>query len=483
MSTPAAASPASASPDAPFDVVVIGSGPGGYVAAIKAGQLGLRTAIVEKDTRFGGTCLLRGCIPTKALLESAETIDRAHEAAEFGIAIEGKVSVNMEGVHRRKDKVVQQNAGGVAFLLKKNKVQTFAGHGRLAGGGQITVTSGKDATVQTLTAKHIILATGSAPRVLPHLPVDGKRVLTSDELLELKEIPAHLLVLGAGAVGVEFASVFQSFGSKVTIVELMDRLVPVEDDEVSAEFEKVYKRRGIAVHTSTKVVGLETTADGVKATLEDAKGAQSTLAASHVLVAVGRRPVTEDCGLDKTNIQLDRGFIRVNGHQQTTEPGVYAIGDIVAGKPQLAHAASNEGILAVEHIAGLNPPAIDWTQCPGGTYSNPEIGSIGLTEREAKKRGYTVKTGKFPFQAIGKAKILNNTAGFVKIVADAGCHDQILGVHIIGPRATDLIAEAGPLLKNEFTVEELARIIHAHPTLAEAVVEAAHATLGHAIHI
>jgi dihydrolipoamide dehydrogenase len=298
MSTPAAAAPAD--PNAPFDVIVIGSGPGGYVAAIKAGQLGLRTAIVEKDTRFGGTCLLRGCIPTKALLESAETMDRAHEAAEFGIAIEGKVSVNMEGVHRRKDKIVQQNAGGVAFLLKKNKVQTFAGHGRLAGGGKLTVTKG--ATVQTLTAKHIILATGSAPRVLPHLPVDGKRVLTSDELLELKEIPAHLLVLGAGAVGVEFASVFQSFGSKVTIVELMDRLVPVEDDEVSAEFEKVYKRRGIAVHTSTKVVGLETTADGVKATLEDAKGAQSTLAASHVLVAVGRRPVTEDCGLDKTNI-------------------------------------------------------------------------------------------------------------------------------------------------------------------------------------
>ena len=482
MSTPTPA-PTAAAPgtDSPFDVIVIGSGPGGYVAAIRAGQLGLRTALVEKDTRFGGTCLLRGCIPTKALLESAETIDRAHEAAEFGIAIEGKVSVNVPGVHKRKDKIVQQNAGGVAFLLKKNKVQTFAGHGRLIGGGKLTVT--RDGAVETLTAKHIILATGSAPRVLPHLPVDGKRVLTSDELLELKEIPTHLLVLGAGAVGVEFASVFKSFGSNVTIVELMDRLVPVEDDEVSAEFEKIYKRRGIAIHTSTKVVALETTADGVKATLENAKGEKSTLAASHVLVAVGRRPVTEDCGLDRTNVQPDRGYLHVDGHQRTTEPGLYAIGDIVAGKPQLAHAASNEGIVAVEHLAGLNPAALDWTQCPGGTYSNPEIGSIGLTEREARKRGYSVKTGRFPFQAIAKAKILNNAVGFVKIVADAGCHDQILGVHIIGPRATDLIAEAGPLLKNEFTVSELARIIHAHPTLSEAVVEAAHATLGHAIHL
>lgn len=466
-----------------FDVVVIGSGPGGYVAAIRAGQLGLKTAVVEKDTRFGGTCLLRGCIPTKALLESAETIDRAHEAHEFGITIEGQVRVDMAGVHKRKDKVVQQNAGGVAFLLKKNKVQTFAGHGRLAGPGKLTVTSDKG--VQELGAKNVILATGSAPRLLPPAvaKVDGKRIMTSDELLELKEMPRHLLVLGAGAVGVEFASVFKSFGSEVTIVELMERLVPVEDDEVGAEFEKVFKRRGITVHTSTKLVSAEVAGDDVKAVIETAKGEKLSVTASHMLVAVGRRPVTEDCGLDTVGLETDRGFLKVDGLQRTGKPGLYAIGDIVAGKPQLAHAASNEGIVAVEHIAGLDPQPLDWTQCPGCTYSFPEVGSIGLTEREAKKRGYQVKTGKFPFQAIGKAKILNNTAGFVKIVADAGCHDQILGVHIIGPRATDLISEAGPLLKNEFTVEELARIIHAHPTLAEAVVEAAHATLGHAIHI
>ena len=465
-----------------FDVVVIGSGPGGYVAAIKAGQLGLKTALVERDTRFGGTCLLRGCIPTKALLESAEIIDHAREAHEFGIKIEGTPSVDLTGVHKRKDKVVAQNAGGVAFLLKKNKVQTFAGHGRIAGPGAVTVT-GADGAVKHLTTRNVILATGSAPRILPHLPVDGLRVLTSDELLELREMPRHLLVLGAGGVGVEFASVYASFGCKVTVVELMDRLVPVEDDEVSAEFEKIFRRRGIEVLTSTKLAAVEVSADGVTARLEREGKEPFSLTASHLLVAVGRRPVTEDCGLDTTNIVADRGFIAVDGFQRTTQAGVYAIGDIVAGKPQLAHAASNEAIVAVEHLAGLDPPPILWDQCPGCTYSQPEIGSVGLTEREARRRGYKVKTGKFPFSAIGKAKIMNNTAGFVKFVVDEACHDQILGVHIIGPRATDLIAEAGPLLRNEFTLEELARTIHAHPTLSEAVVEAAHATLGQAIHL
>jgi dihydrolipoamide dehydrogenase len=367
---PPSAASSTATAQAAFDVVVIGSGPGGYVAAIRAGQLGLRTAIVEKDTRFGGTCLLRGCIPTKALLESAETIDRAHEAAEFGISISGAVSVDMAGVHKRKDKVVQQNAGGVAFLLKKNKVQTFAGHGRIAGAGAVTVTNATG-EVTRLETKNVVLATGSAPRRLPNIAVDGRRVLTSDELLELKEIPSHLLVLGAGAVGVEFASVFKSFGAQVTVVELMERLVPVEDDEVGAEFEKVFRRRGIGVHTGTKVVSVEVTDDAVRAVLENAKGEKSQITASHLLVAVGRRPVTEDCGLDTTNIELDRGFIHVDGLQRTSQPGVYAIGDIVAGKPQLAHAASAEGILAMEHIAGLNPTPIDWTQCPGATYSHP----------------------------------------------------------------------------------------------------------------
>jgi dihydrolipoamide dehydrogenase len=425
--------------------------------------------------------LLRGCIPTKSLLESAEVFEHALHAREFGIEIGGEPRVDLGGVHRRKAKVVQQNAGGVTFLLKKNKVDLVQGHGSLAGQGRVKVVGSKGE--QVLETRHVILAMGSVPRRLPNIEIDGKRVLTSDELLELDEMPRHLLVLGAGAVGVEFASVYRSFGCEVTLVELANRLVPVEDDEVSAEFERVYRKRGINVHTGTNVTGVEVLENGVRASLAGPKGELPPVNASHMLVAVGRRPVTEGCGLEGTRVELERGFIRVDGLQRTGEPGVYAIGDIVLGKPQLAHAASNEGIVAVEHLAGLNPPVIDWLQCPGATYSSPEIGSLGLTEREARKRGFDVKVGKFPFSAIGKARILNQTDGFVKIVADAGCHDQILGVHIIGPRATDLIAEAGPLLKNEFTLEELARTIHAHPTLSEAVVEAAHATLGHAIHI
>lgn len=465
--------------DSAFDVVIIGSGPGGYVAAIRAAQLGLKTAVVEKDERFGGTCALRGCIPTKALLESAELFDHAKEAEEFGILL-GEPKVDIEKVMRRKEKVVTQNVGGVAYLFKKNKITTFAGHGRIEGKGKVSV-EGADGKKQTITGKHVLLATGSVPRTLPFVKVDGERVLTSDEILELKEIPKHLLVLGSGAVGVEFASVYRSFGSEVTVIELLDRMVPNEDHEVSKEFEKVFKRRGITCHTQTKCTAVEVTKTGVTATIEK-DGKSSKIAASHLLVAVGRAPVTSDVGLEKTKAKVDRGFVFVNRYMQTDEPGLYAIGDLLANTPQLAHTASAEGITAVEHMAGMDPPAIDYTQNPGATYSNPEIGSLGLTEQMAKDQGYDVKAGKFPFSAIGKARILGNTNGFVKIVAEKK-YDQILGVHIIGPRATDLIAEAGPLLKLECTVEELINTIHAHPTLAEAMHEAAHATAGHAIHL
>lgn len=462
-----------------YDVVIIGSGPGGYVAAIRAGQLGLKTAIVELDDRFGGTCLLRGCIPTKSMLESAEIADKARKAAEFGVDV-GDVSVDLPRVLARKEKVVQQNAGGVAFLLKKNKVETHHGFGRLAGQGQVGVRAA-DGSETMLDARNVVLATGSAPRHLPGVEIGGP-VLTSDELLDLADMPSHLVVLGAGAVGVEFASVFRSFGCEVTIVELLDRLVPVEDEDVSKEFEKVFSRRGIKVHTGTRLAGVELVEGGVRARLEkEGKPAQS-VTGSHLLVAIGRRPVTENIGLEDTKVQVERGFVHVDAFQRTAEPGVYAIGDIVAGTAQLAHLASAEGIVAVEHIAGLNPPPIDHGQVPGCTYSQPEVGSLGMTERAAREAGYDVKVGSFPFTAIGKAKIIGSTAGFVKIVADEK-YDEILGVHIIGPHATDLIAEAGPLLKLECTVEELARIIHAHPTLSEAVVEAAHATLGHAIHM
>ncbi|MBV69754.1 MAG: dihydrolipoyl dehydrogenase [Myxococcales bacterium] len=462
-----------------YDVVVIGSGPGGYVAAIRAGQLGLNTAIVEKDDRFGGTCLLRGCIPTKSMLESASLADHARHADDFGVNV-GDVSIDIGKVLKRKDRVIKANAGGVAFLLKKNKVTTYRGFGALKGAGKVTVTA--DDGVTELSAKHIILATGSAVRHFPGFDVDGERILTSDELLELAEIPKHLLVLGAGAVGVEFASVYRSFGADVTIVELQDRLVPLEDEEVSAEFAKAFKRRGIKVKAGTKCLGLELDGQKVKASFEEPGGKQTNVRVSHCLVAIGRRPVTEGLGLDKTKIKSDRGFLKTDEYGLTDEPGIYAIGDIVAGTPQLAHSASHEAIVAVEHLAGLKPQAINYTHCPNCTYSNPEVGSVGLTETQAKEQGYTLKVGKFPFTAVGKAKVINDTTGFVKIVADEK-YDEILGVHIIGPHATELIAEAVPLLRLECTVEELARSIHAHPTLAEAIGEAAHATLGHAIHM
>lgn len=462
-----------------YDVVVIGTGPGGYVAAIRAAQLGLKTAVIEKDKDFGGTCLLRGCIPTKSMLHSASIADHARHASDFGVVL-GEVKIDLANVQKRKDKVVRQNAGGVAFLLKKNKIETIRGFGRLLGGGRIAVEEAGKTT--EVSARHIILATGSDPRSIPGFEVDEERIMSSNGMLELTTMPSHLLVLGAGAVGVEFASVFRSFGCKVTLVELMDRPVPLEDQEVSAEFSKIFQRRGVDVHTSTRCTELTRDGDKVRAVIE-AEGKKSTrLTASHCLVAIGRRPLTDKIGLEKTSIQTERGFVVTNGFMQTAEPGVYAIGDIVANSPQLAHAASAEGILAVEHIAGLDVTPINYRHVPNCTYSNPEVGSMGLTEAAAKEAGYDLQMGQFPFSAVGKAKVINDTNGFVKIVADAK-YGEILGIHIIGPHATDLIAEVGPLLKLECTVEELANTIHAHPTLSEAIVEAAHATLGHAIHM
>lgn len=467
-----------------YDLVVIGAGPGGYVSAIRASQLGLKVAIVEKDSRLGGTCLLRGCIPTKSMLESAEIADHAKHASEFGISV-GEVKIDLPAVLKRKEKVVSQNAGGVQFLMKKNKVDTHYGFGSLVGTTPDGLRKVKVSTADgdtTLHTKFVLLATGSVPRQIPGFAVDGVSILTSDEMLELSTMPKHLLVLGAGAVGVEFASVFRSFGCEVTVVELADRLVPVEDEEVSKEFAKIYRKRGIKVHTSTKLASVQKTDGGVIARLEPDGGKAIDVRASHLLVAVGRAPVTDGLGLEKTRVKVERGFVHVNEFNQTDESNVYAIGDILAGKPLLAHAASAEGILAVEHMAGQNPQPIDYNQVPGCTYSSPEIGSLGLTEAKARAAGYEVKVGKFPFSAVGKAKVINQTEGFVKIVAEAQ-YNQILGVHIIGPRATDLIAEAGPLLKLECTVDELVNTIHAHPTLAESMHEAAHATLGHAIHM
>jgi dihydrolipoamide dehydrogenase len=468
-----------------YDVVVIGSGPGGYVAAIRAGQLGLKTAIVEREEteRLGGTCLLRGCIPTKAMLHTADLVDEARHAEDFGVLL-GEATVDMKKMDAYRAKVVKKNAGGVKYLMKKNKVDVHHGHGRIAGPNEISV-EGSDGKTTTLKTKYCVLATGSACLHLPFIEMDHERVIDSDDLLSMTEIPEHLVVIGAGAVGSEFASVFLRYGSEVTLVEMLDRLLPIEDHEVSAEIEKCFKSQGMNVMTSSKVTDVKSDKNGVEIVVESSKGGKSeskTIKASHLLVATGRRAVTDDCGIDKTKIELaERGFVPVNEFMKTSEDWVYAIGDIV-DTPALAHVASHEAILAVDHLAGQPAHPLNYDHVPNCTYCSPEVASVGLTEEKAKERGYDVKVGKFPFSAIGKASILGQTQGFVKIVSEAK-YDELLGLHIIGPKATELITEGTVAMELESTVAELVHAIHPHPTLAEAVGEAAHAVLGETIHI
>jgi len=462
-----------------FDVVVIGSGPGGYVCAIRAAQLGLRTALVEKDKRLGGTCLHRGCIPTKALLWTAELYSHIQHAATFGIDLKNP-SINWAQAHVHKQKVVDKGANGIDMLMKKNKITVVKGHGRLAGKGKVEVTL-TEGGKQVLETKNVVLAMGSVPKSLPNVAVDHKRVLNSDSVLELKEIPKSIIVLGAGAVGCEFASVFAHVGSKTTIVEYMPNLLPIEDVDASKELERFFRRREIDVMTGTKVEKVETNAKGVRVTVT-AGGETKVLEAEILLSAVGRAPVTEDFGRATTNLQLEKnGTIKVDQFQRTTEAGIYAIGDITP-YPMLAHVASAQGVLAVEHIAGKNPPALNYDRVPSATYCYPEVASVGLTEKKAIERGYEVKVGKFPFTAIHKATISDESFGMVKVVSDKK-YDEVLGVHLVGPHATELLAEACVALKLETTTEELARTMHAHPTLSEIMKEAAEATLGHAIHI
>jgi len=463
-----------------FDVTIIGSGPGGYVAAIRAAQLGLKVAIIEKDKRLGGTCTLRGCIPTKQLLMSAHVYEQMQHAADFGVEATG-IQLAFANVQKRKERVVMKNSKGIEYLMKKNKITTFNGTGKLSLPGKIEVTLG-DGKKETVNTKNIIIATGSVVRPIPGFETDGERVVNSDHILELKEVPKSLIVMGAGAVGVEFASVYSRFGAETTIVELLPRLVPLEDEEVSKELEKSFRKRGLKSQVDTKLEKLERTDQGVVVTGKTSKGEAVKLEAEMLLVAVGRMPYTEGLGLEGTKIKVEKGFIQVDEFQQTAEKGVYAIGDVVP-TPLLAHLASKEGTVAAEHIAGdKHVRPINLRLVPNCTYCDPEVASVGLTEAKAREMGYEVKLGKFPFSASGKARILGEEEGFVKIVSEAK-YDEILGVHIIGPHATELIAEACVAMQLESTSEELGRTMHAHPTVSEAVMEAAEGVHGLTVHI
>ncbi len=469
-----------------YDVVVIGAGTGGYVAAIRAAQLGMTVAVVERAPQLGGTCLVWGCIPTKALLENAHALKVAQEAAEWGVTGVTSPGIDMVRVHARKDKIVTGLTKGIEFLFKKNKIEWIKGSAKLLGKGKIEVT-GADA--RQLTAKEIIVATGSSPRSVPGISIDKTHIITSDQAIHLATVPKSMAIMGSGAVGVEFASIFRRFGADVTIIELLPRLVPNEDEAVSAELAKAFKKRGITAKLGTKVTSAKVKDGKVAIDMSSADGKTESLTVDILLVATGRGPVTEGLGAKEAGLAIDeRGYVKVDTLFRTNVAGISAIGDVITmstggtgAHPQLAHLSSAEGIVLAERIAGKNPPPINYDQIPGCTYCDPEIGSIGLTEAEAKKRGYDVVIGQFAFGVLGRAKIAGETEGFVKIVADKK-YDEVLGVHMIGPRATELVAEAGVALRLESTVEELIRTIHAHPTMSEAIGEAAHAAHGAAIH-
>jgi dihydrolipoamide dehydrogenase len=456
-----------------YDVAIIGSGPGGYTAAFRAGQYGLKTVLIEKDPKLGGTCLHVGCIPTKALLHSAEVWEYFKHSTEQGIHCDNP-RLDLPLVLDRKNKIVDRHAKGLTGLAKKNKVETIAGYATLQGRGKILVRTAKGE--QTVEAKNIILATGSEARMLPGLSPDAT-ILTNVEILDMQAVPKTLAVIGAGAVGVEFASIFARFGTKVTVLEMLPRLVPVEDEDVSKELERSFKKQGIRCETGAKVENIERHDQCVRLKVTMNNNKTETLDAEKLLVAVGRRPNTDKVGLENTRVESDRGFIKVDAYQQTAEPGVYAIGDIVAGTPQLAHVASMEGLVAVAHIAGKSARPVNKNRIPGATYTEPGIGSVGLTEAQAKAAGYKVKVGKFPFLGNSKATILGHHDGFVKVVTDS-TYGEILGVHIIGPHAYELIAEGVAAMEAEATVDTMTATIHAHPTLYEAVGEAFNAVYG-----
>lgn len=453
---------------AAFDLVIVGSGPGGYVAAIRAAQWGLRTAVVEKDDRLGGTCLNVGCIPTKTLLFTAEVLDTVRRGKEFGVEC-GEPKLAFDAVRARQTQVVRKHNQGIEYLFRKHKIETIRGFGKVQGAGKIQV-EGPEGT-REVVAKNIILATGSEARMLPGLEPDAERIVTNREILETRSVPESLLIIGAGAVGVEFASVYRRFGSQVTLVEMLPRILPLADEEVSRELEKAFKKQGIQVLTGARVEKVERNKSGVEVVVKQGEKQQSFQVAQ-TLVAVGRRPNTEQIGLENTRVETDRGFIKTNPFMETAEPGLYAIGDIVAGTPQLAHAASMEGIVAVGKIAGKKAPPVNYRQVPDCVYCEPQVASVGWSEAEAREKGHAVKVGKFAFKASSKASILGAEEGFVKLVCEEK-HGEILGAHLIGPAVTEMIAEVVLAMRLEVTAEDMMYTVHAHPTLSEALMDAA----------
>jgi dihydrolipoamide dehydrogenase len=461
-----------------YDVAVMGSGPGGYVAAIKGSQLGLKVALVEKYSRFGGTCLHWGCIPTKALLLNADLYERALNGKEFGILYKD-INLDFRLVKARKDKIVKKLSMGTDFLMKKNRISTFHGIGRLTGPGTVRVEGDQVAEIR---ARNIIIATGAEAKLLPGLELDGQTVLTNKEILDLEAIPKSLLIIGAGALGVEFASIFTRFGSEVTVVEMQPRILPLEDHEISDEIVRLLTKKHIKFMTDVRLEEIKTQDGAIQVRVKTGEGEIKNLTAEKVLIAVGRRPASEEIGLEKLRVATSRGFVSIDKNMQTNVPGIFAIGDVIS-TPALAHVASHEGMLAMEYIAGRQPDPINYDLVPTCIYCQPEVARVGLTENEARERGFDVITSKFPFAAIAKATILGENEGFVKLVSEKK-YKQILGLHMIGPHVTELITEGASLIGLEATAAEVSHLIHPHPTVSEGIMEAAHALYnGAAIHI
>jgi dihydrolipoamide dehydrogenase len=461
-----------------YDLVVLGAGPGGYVAAIRAAQLGMNVAVVEKDD-VGGICLNWGCIPTKSLLRNAEIYHLFKRSKEFGFTVSG-LEVDFSKVIKRSRQVSERLVKGIQFLLKKNEIDSIKGFGRLVKNNTIEVLDDKQKVVQTIQAKNIIVATGARPREIPGVKFDGKKVISSKEAMVLPKIPESMIIIGAGAIGVEFAYFYNAFGTKVTVVEMLPHILPIEDAEIVQVLERSFKKSKINILADTKVESVDAKGEKVNVTVSNEKGEQK-LEADVALMAIGVRGNIENIGLDELGVELEKGYIKVDETYQTNVPGIFAIGDII-GPPWLAHVASAEGITAVEFMADKNPKPVDYSNIPGCTYCIPQVASLGLTEEKAIEAGYKLKIGRFPFRGIGKALAYGESDGMVKLIFDAK-YGELLGAHIIGADATELIAEMGIAKSLETTFEEIHKTIHAHPTMSEAIMEAAAAADGAAIHI